>query len=153
MARDHDVVSTMVGRCAEIKAEIVSDDETEQGRRAILNFGHTFAHALEREAGYAGITHGRAVALGMRAALHLSHLLHPEVDFHDAESLLHKLPSVRVDTPIDRLVSAMASDKKRVGRRLRFVILEEIGRAVVVPEVDVGDVTASWRAGLENQPE
>lgn len=148
LARDRNVVQTLVRRCVEIKAYVVSNDETEQGIRAILNFGHTFGHALERVAGYKGLTHGQGVALGMRAALYLSALCYPEGEFSLASDLLERLPVVRVDATIDQLMEAMKTDKKRKADNLRFVVLEETGRAVVIDQVTEHGVRTSWMLGL-----
>ncbi|MEM6647531.1 MAG: 3-dehydroquinate synthase, partial [Bacteroidota bacterium] len=90
--RDAEIVPEMVARAAQIKAKVVAEDETEQGRRAILNFGHTFGHAIEREAGYGAFTHGEAVTLGIRAALYLSAHLYPDADFGAALALANALP-------------------------------------------------------------
>ena len=146
--RDPGVVQWVVRRCIEIKADVVSLDETEQGARAILNFGHTFGHALERVAGSTGLTHGRAVALGMRAALHLSGIRHPDADFEAASELVGRLPAAPVNATIDELMEAMTTDKKRVGSALRFVLLRKTGRAVVVDGADKEDIRESWSYAL-----
>ena len=81
LRRDDEAVAQMVRRAAAVKARIVSADEREAGRRALLNFGHTFGHAVEKVAGYGTFTHGEAVALGMRAATALSRRRHgPDAD-------------------------------------------------------------------------
>ena len=72
LARDRDALIYTVRRSCELKARVVADDERETGVRALLNLGHTFAHALEAAAGYEGLSHGSAVALGLLAALRLS---------------------------------------------------------------------------------
>ena len=149
LARDRRFVQEIVRRCVEIKADVVSQDERELGLRAILNFGHTFGHAIERVAGYTGVTHGQAVALGMRAALHLSAIRHPTADLGIASRLLALLPSVRVEATSDELMEAMASDKKRVGSALRFVVLTETGHATVIEGVGRDDVKRAWEYALE----
>ena len=136
----------MVYRAARIKAVIVSQDEREQGRRAILNFGHTFGHAIERVAGYGQFTHGEAVALGMRAALHLSHRLHPEAPLERAHRLVQQLP-VRnrlADLPVPALMEAMRFDKKVEAGTQRFVVLRRLGEAYVTAAVSQADVEAAW---------
>jgi len=121
----------LVRRCAAFKAAICLRDPLERGERAILNLGHTFAHALEAAAEYEGVTHGRAVALGLLAALRLSGR-----DTHVVEELLRPQP-VQVDR--ERAWEAMQRDKKVRGGRLRFVLLGADGpeHGVVVPEADV----------------
>jgi 3-dehydroquinate synthetase len=121
----------LVRRCAAFKAAICLRDPLERGERAILNLGHTFAHALEAAAGYEGVTHGRAVALGLLAALRLS-----DRDTSVVEEVLRPQP-VRVDR--ERAWQAMQRDKKARGGMPRFVLLGADGpvHGVVVPEADV----------------
>ena len=121
----------LVRRCAAFKAAICLRDPDERGERAILNLGHTFAHALEAAAGYEGVTHGRAVALGLLAALRLSGRETTVV-----EAVLRPQP-VRVDR--ERAWQAMQRDKKARGGMPRFVLLGDDGpeHGVVVPEADV----------------
>ncbi|OZC04611.1 3-dehydroquinate synthase [Rubricoccus marinus] len=141
---------------AAVKATIVSGDEREAGRRALLNFGHTFGHAIEKVAGYGRILHGEAVALGMRAALHLSASLKagsplaPEADlpapFAEADALVRDL---RIRTTLDgletpELMVAMQSDKKRAAAGLRFIVLDDIGAGRVADGVPVEMVEAAW---------
>lgn len=121
----------LVRRCAAFKAAICLRDPDERGERAILNLGHTFAHALETAAGYEGVTHGRAVALGLLAALRLSGRETTVV-----EEVLRPQP-VRVDR--ERAWQAMQRDKKARAGMPRFVLLGADGPeyGVVVPEADV----------------
>jgi 3-dehydroquinate synthetase len=121
----------LVRRCAAFKAAICLRDPQEQGERAMLNLGHTFAHALEAAAGYEGLTHGRAVALGLLAALRLSGR-----DTTVVEEVLRPQPA-RVDR--ERAWEAMQRDKKTRGGELRLVLLGDDGPrwGVAVPEADV----------------
>jgi shikimate kinase/3-dehydroquinate synthase len=121
----------LVRRCAAFKAAVCLRDPTDRADRKQLNLGHTFAHALEAAAGYAGLTHGQAVALGLLAALRLSGRETAEV-----ERLLQP-KSVRVDRA--RAWEAMQRDKKAEGGELRLVLLEEAGPVwdVPVPAEDV----------------
>jgi 3-dehydroquinate synthetase len=120
----------LVRRCAAFKAAVCLRDPHERGERAILNLGHTFAHALEAAAGYEGLTHGRAVALGLLAALRLSGR-----DTRVVEEVLRP-EAARVDR--ERAWQAMKRDKKARGGEPRFVLLGEDGpvSGVVVPEED-----------------
>jgi 3-dehydroquinate synthetase/shikimate kinase len=121
----------LVRRCAAFKAALCLRDPHERGERAILNLGHTFAHALEAAAGYERLTHGRAVALGLLAALRLSGR-----DTQVVEEVLHPQP-VRVDR--ERAWQAMRRDKKAREGEIRLVLLGSGGpeHGVVLPEVDV----------------
>ena len=114
----------LVRRCAAFKAALCLRDPHDHGERKMLNLGHTFAHALEAAAGYEGVTHGQAVALGLLAALRLSGR-----DIGQVEEILHPKP-VKVDR--DRAWEAMQRDKKAVGGELRLVLLGDGG-----PEWDV----------------
>jgi shikimate kinase / 3-dehydroquinate synthase len=118
---DHELVR----RCAAFKAAVCLRDPHDHADRKQLNLGHTFAHALETAAGYEGLTHGRAVALGLLAALRLSGR-----DIGQVEELLHPAP-VKVDR--DVAWEAMQRDKKATGGELRLVLLEEAGPAWDVP--------------------
>jgi shikimate kinase / 3-dehydroquinate synthase len=121
----------LVRRCAAFKAAVCLRDPFEQGERAILNLGHTFAHGLEAASSYAGISHGRAVALGLLAALRLSGR-----DTDVVEDVLRPEPA-RVDPK--RAWEAMHRDKKARGGMLRLVLLGDDGPRwnVAVPEADV----------------
>lgn len=146
LRREPNVVAPLVRRAAAIKAAVVAADERESGRRALLNFGHTFGHAIERAAGYGTFTHGEAVALGMRAAVHLSRSLRPGVAFDRAEALVARLPvpDGLAATPTSDLVAAMATDKKRAADGLRYVVLDAVGQASVVSGVTDAAVEAAW---------
>jgi 3-dehydroquinate synthase len=124
--------------CA-IKAAIVAADEREGGVRAWLNFGHTFGHAIEAHAGYGAWLHGEAVGAGMVLAARVSTRVSglPAADAARVESLLRRLavPTVAPTIPVPRWLELMARDKKVASGRIRFVLLEAIGRAVVTAEV------------------
>lgn len=146
LGRTPDVCTTLIPRAAAIKVGIVAEDEREAGRRALLNFGHTFGHAIERVAGYGTFTHGEAVALGMRAALHLSGRLHPDFDADEADRLVRQIPVPEglADLATADLMDAMRQDKKVQDGRLRLILLRRIGTAYVTADVDPADVEAAW---------
>jgi 3-dehydroquinate synthetase len=123
----------LVRRCAAYKTAVCLRDPRERGPRAVLNLGHTFAHALEAGAGY-GVSHGAAVALGLLAALRLSGLPTDPV-----EQVLRPAP-VRADR--ERAWAALRRDKKVVGGRIRLVLLEAPGRPVTGVEVPEDEVRA-----------
>ena len=149
----HDVLALEVGplaravaRSVEMKAEIVAEDEREGGRRALLNLGHTFGHALEAETGYGdALLHGEAVAAGCALAFRFSVQLGlcSGQDAHRAERAIAAagLP-VRMDEvagapfAIDRLLAHMGQDKKAEGGRLTFILARKIGDAFVAKDVD-----------------
>jgi 3-dehydroquinate synthase len=135
------------------KAAIVAEDELEtRGRRALLNFGHTFGHALESESGFA-MLHGEAVALGMVLAFRLSAergLCGPD----EAERVAAHLEAAGHRTRLqgasaERLVQRMASDKKASGGRVPFVLTRGIGKAFVDTSVELGDVEAFLERELQ----
>ena len=120
---------------------MVAEDEREAGIRAILNLGHTFGHAIETHQGYGEWLHGEAVAAGMCLAARLSVALGwiPEAELRGLESLLQRmnLPTrAPADMDAEQFLTLMARDKKVLDGRLRLVLLEAIGRAVVTADVD-----------------
>ena len=123
--REPDALVHAIRRSCELKAEVVADDEREAGRRAILNFGHTFGHAIEHCQGYGAWLHGEAVAAGMIMAAKLS-----GVEGERLASLIARAGFADVAPPDitpDDWTSAMGMDKKVQGRRLRFVLLRTSG--------------------------
>ena len=147
LQRDKEHVQRMVIHAAQIKASVVSKDEKESSLRAILNFGHTFAHSIERVAGYGQFTHGEAVALGMRAATKVSSLIHPNLPHPLIDSLLQQLPvrnSIR-DISVDELTRTMYYDKKVIAGHLRLILIREIGDAYVNDHVSEDLITQGWK--------
>ena len=136
LSRNPDALAHAIRRCCEIKAAVVAEDEHEAGRRAILNFGHTFGHAIERCQGYGEWLHGEAVGAGMIMAARLSGL-----EAGDAARLenLVAAAGLRTEPPaIDKAdwLAAMGMDKKVRDKRLRFVLLDEIGACRVTTDYD-----------------
>ena len=131
----------LIRRCAAYKARIVADDPTEQGVRAVLNLGHSIGHAIEAAAGYTGIGHGEAVAVGLLPALWLSSRLcglDPAVEDEVRELLVrHGLPTSHAGVDPAEVRAALGRDKKARAGRVRFVLLEEVGPPVF--GVDVPD--------------
>ena len=137
-ARDPDALAYAIRRCCEIKAEVVAEDEREAGRRALLNFGHTFGHAIEHCQGYGEWLHGEAVAAGMVMAARLSAIPDDDVD-----RLINLIASagLPVEPPAinaDDWISAMGLDKKVQSKTLRFVLLKAIGESHVTADYDPG---------------
>ena len=139
LAGDPPSLAHAVRRCCEIKAAVVAEDERENGVRALLNFGHTFGHAIESGLGYGNWLHGEAVAAGMVMAADLSRRLGfiAQADVERIVLLLQraKLPVAPPDIAPERLLQLMGADKKAEGGKLRFVLLDAIGRASVRGEV------------------
>ena len=122
-------------RSCEIKAGVIAGDEREQGRRALLNFGHTFGHAIENCSGYGEWLHGEAVAAGMVMAAELSGLATAERERLRALIAAAGLPVAPPPVSSGALRAAMELDKKVQQKKLRFVLLHAIGDAYVgVPE-------------------
>ena len=150
LVRHPEVVPDLVYRAASIKTRVVSRDEKEAGERMLLNFGHTFGHALEKVLGYGTFTHGEAVILGMLAALHMSRRFHRQVDLPRAEAILRQIPMPPVPSSLSLPVirEAMMSDKKKDGAHLQFILLRQIGQAYVTGDVKGTDVDAALAFAL-----
>ncbi len=131
---DFGIIKELIYRNVEIKANIVEQDEKEQNIRALLNLGHTYAHALESVLGYGTISHGQAVSLGLVAASRLSSLLgHKDVTLEVVELLEQIGLPVKYQIPeIKLLIEKMYSDKKVESGRLRFIVPIGIGNSEVV---------------------
>lgn len=137
----------VIARCVELKAEIVAQDEEDRmGMRALLNFGHTVGHAIERVAGYGTLRHGEAVIVGMRAALALSARCGTldERARADADAHLAALPVPESwrGLDADAIVTATHSDKKRHARGTQYVLLDAIGSSRLHDGVRDDDVRA-----------
>ncbi|MEO6301506.1 MAG: 3-dehydroquinate synthase, partial [Paracoccaceae bacterium] len=147
-----------VTRSVEMKAGIVSRDETEEGERALLNLGHTFCHALEKATGYSDrLLHGEGVAIGCALAFELSQhmgLCAQEVPSRvrahlKAMGLKTDLADIQGDLPsADDLLRLMGQDKKVVDGNLRFILARGIGEAFVAEDVPAELVTAVLSEGL-----
>jgi 3-dehydroquinate synthase len=140
LAREPTALTHAIRRSCEIKAEVVGADEKEGGVRAILNFGHTFGHAIESGLGYGQWLHGEAVGCGMRMATDLSVRLGllPPSALERMHRLLVRagLPVRAPDLGVERYLQWMGRDKKAEAGEIRFVLLESMGRAVVRPAPD-----------------
>jgi 3-dehydroquinate synthase len=133
LRRDPTALAHIISRSLEIKAHVVSRDERESGLREILNFGHTFGHALETVTNYRTYQHGEAVAWGMMAAALLGHeigLTHAD-EVSRIVSLVGRMGPLPPwpNVPPKKLIAAMHSDKKARAGKLRFVLAPKIGKA------------------------
>jgi 3-dehydroquinate synthase len=139
LARDPELLTHAIRRSCEIKAAIVEADEFETGERALLNLGHTFGHALEAVLGFGTWLHGQAVGCGLVLATDMS----ARLGLIDSAAVARvqrivsafRLPvRVPAQASTSALVDAMLLDKKNEGGRVRFILLEAIGRGVIRPE-------------------
>ena len=155
LARVPEALEQAVWHSCRIKAAIVEKDERERGERALLNFGHSFAHAIENHQDYRGLLHGEAVAIGMALAARFSHhhlgLTSPEVE--RVEALL-KTADLPIHPPADMgtedFLIAMRRDKKVADNRMRLVLLPNIGTAELTEmanERDLARFLDSLKAG------
>jgi 3-dehydroquinate synthase len=144
LAREPDALAYTIERCAAYKARIVAADERESSERIVLNYGHTIGHGIEAAAGYRGLTHGEAVAIGMtleaRLAVRLgacdARLLDRQTALLERAGLPVRMAGLGGARPeATAVVAAMTHDKKAVTGRLRFVLPASIGRTVVCDDV------------------
>ena len=150
-ALESDVLVELVARNVRIKAAVVMADEKEAGERAHLNFGHTFAHAIETTTGYGRYHHGEAVALGMIAAANLAaNVGRCGADVPTRLIRLLKrigLPTIAGDLPpTDELTAAMQLDKKVAAGRLRLVLPERVGAVAIVDDTPPAALAAAWES-------
>lgn len=154
LERDPDALAHAVERSASLKAGVVEQDELEiSGHRAVLNYGHTFAHAIETAAGYGAVLHGEAVAIGMARAARLAVLLGriPKSLVTRQDRLLEMLGlplclGFAGNPAEDDLLAIMARDKKSVAGRMRFVLPDRVGHVELVDGIDPGAVRQALRA-------
>ena len=140
----------MIARSCEIKAAVVAEDEKESGLRMILNFGHTMAHAIEKNTGYTRYNHGEAVAIGMVAAARISAALGliGEAGLQRVIALIERLqlPTRAEGCSLDALYAAIFHDKKTIDGRVNWVLMESIGQVRIkndVPEAVVRSCMAA----------
>ena len=137
----HEKLGEIIQLCCKIKAEVVAEDEREHGRRAILNYGHTFAHAIEKLTNYKKYVHGEAVAIGMHAAAVFANKL----GMCDAElinrqkTLLESagLPTQFPELQVEEVIATFYHDKKATASNLKFVLPTKIGEVKIVKNPDL----------------
>jgi 3-dehydroquinate synthase len=152
LARQPQAVDRIIADAVRMKCEVVSADEREGDLRRILNFGHTFGHALEAETGYTRFLHGEAVAFGMRAAACLGQLT-GQLSADDTAEILEMLRLYGPTPPLDgipaaNLLARLVHDKKTVRGKVHFVLPVRIGEVVVVSGIDETLVLESIRSAL-----
>ena len=153
-AREPAALERMVARCCELKADVVSRDEREGGLRAVLNFGHTLGHAIEKVTGFANVLHGEAVALGMPFALAWS-MAAKGFDPKDGGRVLKLLDRFGLNISVLKpknldwraLRDAMGRDKKAQGGAVRFVLCDRLGHGGLpeeIPAADLDELLKGW---------
>lgn len=149
----HDSVKliSLIDKCVKVKAEIVGEDELESGVRAYLNFGHTFAHALEKAADFHQISHGEAVFLGMLAAIKLSISVGSTLKKNPLDSFrdLYKYRVPKDALSLDDLMDYMNSDKKRIGANLTFVLLNKWQEPIVKTVEERELIASAWTVAFD----
>jgi 3-dehydroquinate synthase len=149
--RDAAAIAYAIGRSCEIKAAVVAGDERESGDRALLNFGHTFGHAIETATGYGTWLHGEAVAAGMVLAAKLSQRITglSAVDVERLQRLIQAagLPVLPPAIDLDQWLRLMARDKKTSGGTMRFVLIDRIGSSAVRSGVSESDLRSVLGSG------
>lgn len=140
----------VIRQSARIKTEVVQEDALEAGKRAYLNFGHTFGHALEKVAGYGNISHGEAVFVGMIAATYFSAQLGHPVDDQRFKPFVSLYRQQMSPLPIDieDLIKAMQSDKKVKNKILRLVLLNQWGSPYIYKCTDHSKLYDAWKYAL-----
>jgi len=148
---DQEIILEVVKKCCEIKAQIVGDDEKESsaiGSRALLNFGHSFAHVLEADLNYSNLMlHGEAVAIGMIMAIKMSQNLGflKQADFDEVEFHLKKcgfeidIKKFKKNWSLSNLIANLYKDKKVENNNLVFILLNSIGKGMVKRDIDLSE--------------
>jgi 3-dehydroquinate synthase len=152
---DAALLRQVIRDCCQIKADVVSSDEQEGGLRALLNFGHTFGHAIEAATGFATYTHGEAVAIGMIWATELSRRL-GLCEASLLDRLYALLQAIGLPTslqePLPGIRDTLLMDKKALGGRLRFILVEELGKVSMRGDVPTEAVEELITWGMSAPP-
>lgn len=139
----HNFLEDMIFECVDIKRQVVENDEKEQGERALLNFGHTCGHAIEKLWNFENISHGEAVGIGMVMISCAGENL-GITEKGTADKIVQLLEKYNLKTAdshsTDEIINAMSADKKRTGKGLKFVMLNKVGDSFI-KFVDNADIT------------
>ncbi|MEO0369239.1 MAG: 3-dehydroquinate synthase [Pseudomonadota bacterium] len=140
------LLEELIFKSCSIKAQIVSNDQFENGERRLLNYGHTIGHAFETIQDYAGLYHGEAVMYGMKCANFISREkgMLSDVEYDRAQAVLSQfeLPPL-TDVTADKVLEIVSHDKKYINGQLNFIVIDKIGNALVNTEVTADEITAS----------
>jgi shikimate kinase/3-dehydroquinate synthase len=154
---DKDLLTSIIARCVRLKMRMVAGDERDQGQRAILNYGHTFGHALEAVTGYTTWLHGEAVSIGMEvvAQLAVSHGMFPAAEAARQRALLraYGLPLTCGGVSISALLAAMQQDKKVRDGRMRWIMPRRIGEVGIDDFIHPLDVQAAIETVMQRSVE
>jgi len=147
-----EALERIIADSVRVKAEVVTADERESDLRRILNFGHTFGHALEAETAYTRFLHGEAVAFGMRAAVYLAHMT-GYLSAEDSVDILQTIENYGPIPPLDgisagNLLARLRHDKKTVMGKVHFVLPVRIGEVAIVSSVEDRLVRQAIQAAL-----
>lgn len=146
--RDIGLYRELTARSSAVKVKLVSEDETEQGKRMLLNYGHSFGHALEAEAAYKGISHGQGVSIGMVAAAHLAQE-RGMLTLADVERIIKLLKGLGLPVNIagkdpQKLLELMGADKKNQHGQKVLVLLKGLGQAMVIRDAQDDEIYRAW---------
>ena len=146
---DEELLLDIIASSCKIKAQVVVNDQFENGERRLLNYGHTIGHALETIHAYQGLYHGEAVLYGMKCANHISWskgMLSDE-EYQHAQSVLDKFPLPELqEVDPDTVLELVGHDKKNINGQLHFILLNGIGNGVVATDVSPEEMVASLEA-------
>ena len=148
-SKDASILERIITKSCEIKSKVVSEDVDENGLRMILNFGHTIGHAIEAYFDYEKLLHGQAIVYGMKCALYLSKKMNnlSESDYDEALNALSlfTLPPIDIEDH-DGLIDFVKRDKKFKGSTIKFILISEIGNAVISDTITLEDIKESLTA-------
>jgi len=155
MKRNESLITNIVYNCCKDKADIVAKDQFERGGRALLNFGHTFAHAIENICGYGNYLHGEAVAIGMLMAARLSQLEgNITIDCFDriAQVIKNANLSCKINEKINitEFLKSMQIDKKSIAGNMRLILLKNIGEAYICEQYSNENLTQVLEEFIKN---
>ena len=150
LALEPEALVHIIARSCEIKAAVVSEDEKEAGLRRILNFGHTIAHAIEKETGYVRYNHGEAVATGMIGAAYISRELGliGENEYNRVREMIarYNLPLQAAGVTVEDMYGDIFHDKKTIGGKVTWVLMEKIGKVICRNDVPAEAVKKAMAA-------
>ena len=143
---DEELLLDIIASSCRIKAEVVANDQFENGERRLLNYGHTIGHALETIHAYHGLYHGEAVLYGMKCANYISWKkgLLTDDEYQSSQSALDKFPLPELqDVDPDTVLELVSHDKKNINGMLHFVLLDGVGNGIVRTDVTAQEMVAS----------
>ncbi|MBX2848121.1 MAG: 3-dehydroquinate synthase [Acidiferrobacterales bacterium] len=143
---NQELLTELIAKSCHIKAQIVSNDQFENGERKLLNYGHTIGHAFETIQEYGGLYHGEAVLYGMKCANFISykHGYLNDDDYRHAQAVLNRFPLPKLgDVAPEKVLEIVAHDKKNINGKLSFILIDGIGNGIISQEVSSDDIVES----------